>query len=235
MDVSGSSHIFSGLDGSGNLVVGNDRTLTLHTNSGSDGSFSGDINNGSDGEGATTLLKIGAGNQILSGDVQLAGSSAGWLDVSEGELILDSGSKDISAEYLTGAAGTTLELRDFENASGGSGLILGFANTSDAMTFAGDLEINATQARITVASGTSAADHAKEQIISGSLKEGTGSNHNLVKDGVGKLRLTGDSSSTYNDSIYVYNGTLILGDGSDSGADFHSDNQFSNFSLGCFA
>ena len=27
-DVSGSSHIFSGLDGSGNLVAGNDRTLT---------------------------------------------------------------------------------------------------------------------------------------------------------------------------------------------------------------
>ena len=90
------------------------------------------------------------------------------------------------------------------------------------MTFAGDLEINGTQARITVASGTSAADHTKEQIISGSLKEEQGviiiwSRTGLVS------HTTGDSSSSYNDSITVYNGTLILGDGSDSGADFHSD------------
>ena len=82
MDVSGSSHILAGLMEVGILLLV--RRTSLHTNSGSDGSFSGDINNGSDGEGATTLLKIGAGNQILSGDVQLAGSSAGWLDVSEG-------------------------------------------------------------------------------------------------------------------------------------------------------
>ena len=142
--------------------------------------------------------------------------------MSEGELILDLGSNEISAEYLTGAAGTTLELRDFDN----GGMVLGFANTSDAMTFAGDLEINGSSARLYVTDGETAENYTKEQIISGSLKEGTGSDLSFYKEGQGKLRLTGDSSSTYNDGILIYNGTLILGDGTDSGADFHSDTDF---------
>ena len=43
-----------------------------------------------------------------------------------------------------------------------------------------------------VASGTTASDYENEQILSGSSKAG---GMHIFKDGVGKLRLTGDSSS----------------------------------------
>ena len=53
----------------------------------------------------------------------------------------------------------------------------------------------------------------------------TAGSDTLVKDGVGKLRLTGDSSTNalgnFDNAITVNHGTLIIGDGSDGGADLH--------------
>ena len=74
-----------------------------------------------------------------------------------------------------------------------------------------------------IASGTAASDYDKEQTFSGSLA--TAGTDTFVKDGVGKLRLTGDSSTNalgnFDNAITVNHGTLIIGDGSDGGADLH--------------
>ena len=73
--------------------MGGDHILTLHANSGADRSFSGDIEGSTaDSNGATTLLKTGSGKQILTGDVRLAGTNAGWINIAEGTLSLNGAS-----------------------------------------------------------------------------------------------------------------------------------------------
>jgi autotransporter-associated beta strand protein len=155
------------------------------------------------------------------------------LHVNDGTLTLATASgKTHSVEYLKGAGGT-LELAD-----GASDLItLGFANTnggdavgsnsfdySDA-TFAGTVLMSGNVAHtVQVGSGTTAGYYEDEQTLSGSLS--TSGTDTLVKDGVGRLRLTGDSSSNYDNLITVNHGTLVLGDGSDANADFHSSTSF---------
>ena len=60
-----------------------------------------------------------------------------------------------------------------------------------------------------IASGTAASDYDKEQTFSGSLA--TAGTDTFVKDGVGKLRLTGDSSTNalgnFDNAITVNHGT----------------------------
>lgn len=216
--------ILSGMhkDSSGGIItVGDDNTLTINSTSGNTFDFSGDIQ-GASGAGASTIVKTGAGEQILTGDVNLAGSSSGWADILEGTLTFnpDSGHTQ-SVEYVKNSSGTpTLEL---DNTGIGTGQIveLGFANTTSAQTFSGGVTLsgsNGTSNKIKIASG--ATDYSKEQIFSGAI---TGTN-TLVKDGAGRLVLTGDSTTTFSGNITVDDGTLVIGNGSSDGSNLDNDN-----------
>lgn len=216
--------ILSGLhkdSSGGTITVGDDNTLTINSTSGNTFDFSGDIE-GASGAGASTIVKVGAGEQILTGDVNLAGSSSGWVDILEGTLTLspDSG-KTQTVEYIKNSSGTpTLKL---DNTGIGTGQIveLGFANTTSAQTFSGGVTLsgsNGTSNKIKIASG--ATDYSKEQILSGAI---TGTN-TLVKDGAGRLVLTGDSTTTFSGNITVEDGTLVIGDGSSNGTNLDNDN-----------
>ena len=109
-------------------------------------------------------------------------------------------------------------------ADGDSDLItLGFGNTNggdsvgsetfdySGADFAGTVLLSGNVAHtIKVGSGTTSGYYEDEQTLSGSLS--TSGTDTLVKDGVGRLRLTGDSSSNYDNLITVNDGTLVLGD-----------------------
>lgn len=208
LDASTASHILSGLDGSGKITVGGDRTLTINANSGADRSFSGDIEGSTtDSNGATTLVKTGAGKQILTGDIRLAGTNAGWINVDEGTLSLTgASSKVFTAEYLTGSGGT-LEL----NNTTINLIELGFANTSASQSFDGNFSMigAGTEVVVKVASGSAAADYGKEQNITGVVSGA----EKLVKDGVGRLVLKEDNTNT--GGAKISDGTLVVGNDSD--------------------
>ena len=208
LDASGASHILSGLDGSGKITVGGDHILTLHANSGADRSFSGDIEGSTaDSSAATTLLKTGSGKQILTGDVRLAGTNAGWINISEGTLSLNgASSKVFTAEYLTGSGGT-LEL----NNATINQIELGFANTSASKSFDGNFSMtgSGTEVIVKVASGSAGADYGKEQNITGVVSGA----EKLVKDGVGRLVLKEDNTNT--GGVKISDGTLVVGNGDD--------------------
>ena len=215
LDASTASHILSGLDGSGKITVGGDRTLTINANSGADRSFSGDIEGSTtDSNGATTLVKTGAGKQILTGDIRLAGSSTGWINVSNGTLSLAPLSgKTQTVEYLTGSG--TLHL-DNSGVDDGTIVTLGFANTTSSI-FSGNVVLDgngaAGESKIKVSksrddAGFVAGDFADNQTISGVISNANG-NKKLVKDGTGELILTGNN--TFTGGVEIDDGTLVVG------------------------
>jgi autotransporter-associated beta strand protein len=214
--------VLSGVTGSSTITGGSDNILTMNVNgvgvSTNAYSFDGDIVDNGANNGGIRVVKTGAGSQTLTGNLALDDDTDSYLSVYEGILALDTASgKTHTVEYLTGESGATLELKD-----GDSDLItLGFAHTTSAKDFEGTLLLSDNIAHtVKVSTGTAAADYGKEQILSGSLS--TTGTDTLVKDGVGKLRLTGDSSSNYDNALTVNHGTLIIGDGSDGGAALHS-------------
>lgn len=238
LDISGSNEntVLSGVGSSQNITGGGNNELTLNVNGAGTTSnaysYSGDIVD-TGASGYLEVIKTGSGKQTITGNLNMVSDTGSVLHVNDGTLTLNTASgKTHSVEYLKGAGGT-LELAD-----GDSDLItLGFANTnggdavgsnsfdySDA-TFAGTVLMSGNVAHtIKVGSGTTAGYYEDEQTLSGSLS--TSGTDTLVKDGVGRLRLTGDSSSNYDNLITVNHGTLVLGDGSDAGADFHSSTSF---------
>ena len=205
LNASTASHILSGLDGSGTITIGGDHTLTIHSNTGADRSFSGNID-ASGSAGATTLLKTGDGKQILSGDVKLAGTNSGWLNVSDGTLSLAGSNKSYNFEYLTGSGGvlklnTTSSTTDIE---------LGFANTTSSKSFDGNISMVAGEdVTIKVASGSADSDYNKEQKITGVI---SGSDK-LIKTGVGRLVLA--ENNTNSGGVDIDDGTLVIGNDDD--------------------
>ena len=216
--------VLSGVDGTANITGGNDNKLTLNVNgegtTSNAYSFSGDIVDNGSGNGGLEVIKTGTGTQTLTGNITLDDDADSFLNIHQGTLTLaTASSKTHSVEYLKGQAGTTLEL-----ANGDSDLItLGFGNTNggdsvgsetfdySVADFAGTVLISGNVAHtIKVGSGTTSGYYEDEQTLSGSLS--TSGTDTLVKDGVGRLRLTGDSSSNYDNLITVNNGTLVLGD-----------------------
>ena len=221
--------VLSGITGSSSITGGSDNILTINANGAGTTSnaysFAGDILDNGNGNGGLQVVKTGTGTQTFTGNIVLDNDADSFLNIHEGRLILDSGTNNVTSEYLDGESGTTLELKSMENASGGSGVVLGFVNTTTAKEFEGDIEITGTQANLKVASGTASGDYAKEQILSGELSVASISDPYLQKHGVGKLRLTG-ASSTFDGTIFNFDGTLIIGDGVDGDAAFHTDAGF---------
>ncbi len=206
------STILSGLTGSGDLLGGDDgSTLTIHSAAGNTGTdafdFTGNIYESSSASTDLSIIKTGAGDQELTGNINLASGSGdkGYINLTAGGLTLNPGGGETQViEYLKGASGTTLTLDD----TGAGTIELGFAQSQSSATFSGNVALAGSGSSniIKVATGTAKADYSKKQIfgtgvISGSKK--------LTKSGVGRLELTGDN--TFSGGIDINDGTLVAG------------------------
>ena len=220
--------VLSGLDSTGTqalgeIKVGNDgNILTIHSSTGNAYDFNGTIRAHGGGAGQASILKTGAGSQTLSGAINLDGATSGFVDIYQGTLNFKPDSADTqSIEYLTSTddsdAGTT-PILILDNTSAGTGEILeiGLSNVSSAKTFNGLVILSGANSDHKIKIGTT--DYSDEQIITGSITSGNNA-MTLVKDGAGQLTLHGNSASSMGAGITVDDGTLIIGDGSDAGAD----------------
>ena len=142
LDASGiGSAVLSGLSGSGNLLGGDDgSTLTINSATGNTGAdafdFTGNIYETSSASTDLSIVKIGGGDQELTGNINLASGSGdkGYINLTAGGLTLNPGSGETQViEYLKGAAGTTLTLDN----TGASTIELGFAQSQSGATFSG--------------------------------------------------------------------------------------------------
>ena len=207
------SSVLSGLTGSA-LVYGanNANILTLNSSNGNTHTFAGNIYNASSGTAATdlTMIKSGTGTQVLTGNIKMADSSSSnesaYVNIGAGSLEFDAASgKTQIIEYLKGSG--TLILDNSGRAD--QTLELGFAqsHTVANATFTGAVTLQGTNTKntIKVATGTTAADYAKEQVISGVISGG----EVLVKDGVGRLTLEGNNANS--GGVEINNGTLVVG------------------------
>jgi autotransporter-associated beta strand protein len=223
LDTLGST-ILSGLNGSGDLMGGDDGNslLTIHSAAGNTAAsslayeFTGNIYESSSAHSDLSIIKTGDGDQILSGNINLAASSGdeGFINLLEGGLTLNPGSGETQViEYLKGASGKTLTL---DNTGAGT-LELGFAQSQSSATFSGNVVLTGTGTdgtngnandinTIKVATGTTAADYAKEQTFSTGVISGA---ETLAKSGVGRLKLTGDN--TFSGGMVIDDGTVVAG------------------------
>ena len=220
------SSVFSGFDGTGKLYGGQDANIvTLHSQSGNTGAdayeFSGDFYRAATGSDSTdlTIIKTGAGDQILSGNLNLADSddtsASGGLNIASGNLILKPASgKTQVVEYLTGAGGLKL---DNTGVNDGTIVTLGFANQTSS-TFSGTVVLDgngpANVNKISVSSGSTDDDYNNVQTLSGVISENGGAKK-LVKEGAGKLVLSGNN--TFTGGLDVNGGTVQLGDANGAG------------------
>ena len=181
--------------------------LTLHSMSGNAGNFdfAGNIYSTSSASADLTILKTGGGEQILSGNLNIADSntdsSSGFLNIAEGTLTLKPGSgKTHKSEFITGAG--TLKL-DNSNLSTQT-IELGFAKTAAKKTFSGALTLSSSGSNtinVGGSTGTFASADAHQE-FSGVISS-TGAS--LKKTGSGKLTLSGDSNS-YSQGITIADG-----------------------------
>ena len=213
LDASGiGSAVLSGLSGSGNLLGGDDgSTLTINSATGNTGAdafdFTGNIYETSSASTDLSIVKIGGGDQELTGNINLASGSGdkGYINLTAGGLTLNPGSGETQViEYLKGAAGTTLTLDN----TGASTIELGFAQSQAGATFSGGVVLTGSGSSniIKVATGTTAADYAKEQIFATGVISGS---EKLAKSGVGRLKLTGDN--TFSGGMDINDGTVVAG------------------------
>lgn len=230
LDVSSASHVLSGLTGTTSTVIyggTNGHVVTLNSQSGNTGSdgfdFAGDFYRAASGSDSTdvTIVKSGTGDQILSGNLNLAdstdnASASGGLNIDAGKLILKPASgKTQTVEYLTGtASGTGTLVLDNTGVAANTIVTLGFANNSSS-DFNGTVVLDGTggTSKIAVSSGTTDDDYNNEQTISGVISE-NGGTKKLVKDGVGRLVLAGDNSFT--GGVDIDDGTLVIGNDSNN-------------------
>ena len=216
------SIIVSGFDGSGEVDGANNANIfTIHAAAGNTGAdaftFSGNIFQDGSTSSDLTIVKEGGGEQILTGNVNVADSTntntSGGLNIQEGTLKLaPAASKTHKFEYLHGEAGTTLVLDNSNQET----VELGFANTTYASygnanpTHSGAVTLEGSNGNVTikVVSDTAKTDanYGKEQVISG-VVSGTES---LTKSGLGRLMLSGtntfDGGAT---DVVISDGTLV--------------------------
>ncbi|HAF59075.1 MAG TPA: hypothetical protein DCL00_05750, partial [Opitutae bacterium] len=206
------SSVFSGLNGSGKLYGGQDgNVVTIHSQSGNTGAsayeFDGDFYRAATGTDSTdlTIVKSGTGDQILSGNLNLAdstdnGSASGGLKIAAGKLTLKPGSNSQTVEYLEGSGTLVLD-----NTGASNNIVtLGFANNT-ASSFSGNVELagSGSEAKIGVSSGSTDADYNNVQTISGVVS----GSEKLVKEGVGALKLSG--TNTFDSDVEINGGRII--------------------------
>ena len=189
------SMVVNGLTGTStaNFIDGGSGTseehqLTINTSTSNAFSYAGGIAGAADGSSSTDLaiLKTGAGSQTLTGAIKLAdaasdGATSGFIYIKEGTIIAKPTSGGTqSIEYLSGDSGSTLTLDSTGAGASGKVIELGFANTSSAKTFAGNINLagNTGGVALDVGGGT---NFDTNQIISGSITEDGANNFVLRK------------------------------------------------------
>lgn len=217
------STILSGLksNGTSSIEVDTGNVLTIHSTSGNNYDYNGTIRENG-GAGASSIVKTGDGEQILTGAINLAGSNTGFINIWEGNLTLapTSASSQL-VEYITGGSSSAvLELNNTGLHSIGAGsdplIQLGFANSS-AADFNGSVVLSGTgtEVNIKVSANSASSDYNNSQTFSG-VVSGT---EKLVKTGVGRLVL--DNTNTFDGGVEIEDGTLVaskagaLGDDND--------------------
>lgn len=216
------SAVVSGFAGSGDVDGANDANhFTIHSAAGNTGNdapnFSGNIYQDSSTSTDLTIMKTGAGEQVLSGNVNASdsnnGSASAFLDIQEGTVILKPGSsKTQKIEYLTGAGSGTRSLTLDNTSEATQAIELGFANTSTTQTFSGTvaLEGSGSTNTIKVVSSTTPneANYGKEQVLSGIVS--STANNSLTKSGLGRLMLSGDNTFDGGATdVIIKDGTLV--------------------------
>ena len=192
LTVSGSSQdtILSGASGSANISGGNDNLLTLNVNgvgtTSNSYTLTGNIQD-TGAAGGLKILKLGTGEQILTGNVNMVSDTDSHVIIGEGTLTLKSSSNQQQFEYFTGSG--TLKLDNSNNAS--HTVSIGLANTSAKQTFAGNVELagSNTYNALNVGGGE-LSGFDKHQEFSGVVSGG----EKLVKTGSGKLTLSGNNN-----------------------------------------
>ena len=220
-DVSGTSDIFSGLRGSGTIGLGDGRTYTLNALSGVSSVFSGNIEKQGGGSANAVIVKSGTGTQELTGELEAEGTTSGLL-IYDGTLKLNPSTTNTQiVEYFGTVSGGTPVLELDNTSVGGDEIVeIGLANSTPAQEYSGAITLSGSNGTVNKITVGSADQYDKEQILSGVI---TGSN-DLSKDGTARLRITGDSTSTFSGDIIVNDGTLVIGDGSSNGTNIDSDN-----------
>ena len=194
LSIAGSSQdtILSGASGSANISGGNDNLLTLNVNgvgtSSNTYTLTGNIQD-TGAAGGLKILKVGTGEQVLTGNVNMVSDTDSHVIIGEGTLTLSSSSNQQQFEYFTGSG--TLKLDNSNNAS--HTVSIGLANTSAKQTFAGNVELagSNTYSALNVGGGE-LSGFDKHQEFSGVVSGG----EKLVKTGSGKLTLSGNNTFT---------------------------------------
>jgi autotransporter-associated beta strand protein len=205
LTIAGSSQdtILSGASGSANISGGNDNLLTLNVNGVGTTSNSYTLTGNIQDTGATgglKILKVGTGEQVLTGDVNMVSDTDSHVIIGEGTLTLKSSSNQQQFEYFIGAG--TLKLDNSNNAS--HTVSIGLANTSAKQTFAGNVELAGTNTYNALnVGGGELSGFDKHQEFSGVVSGG----EKLVKTGSGKLTLSGNNTFTGGVSIADGGGT----------------------------
>jgi len=205
IDVSDSgigSAILSGLQGGGRIDGDNANVVTLHSAAGNTGadaySFTGQISKNAGGDtGDITIVKSGTGDQELTGELDIADSSAGaaatsgYVKINQGTLVLKpvGGGPTQSMEYLTGAGNLKLD----NSADADHVVDLGFTNTAAAQTLSGTLTLSASGTTNTIKVGDASGEG--HQKFTGKVSGASGASAaNLKKTGGGTLTLNSSSS-----------------------------------------
>ena len=194
LSIAGSSQdtILSGASGSANISGGNDNLLTLNVNgvgtTSNTYTLTGNIQD-TGAAGGLKILKVGTGEQVLTGNVNMVSDTDSHVIIGEGTLTLSSSSNQQQFEYFTGSG--TLKLDNSNNAS--HTVTIGLANTSAKQTFAGNVELagSNTYNALNVGGGE-LSGFDKHQEFSGVVSGG----EKLVKTGSGKLTLSGNNTFT---------------------------------------
>ena len=199
------------IDGGSGTIEG-EHQLTINSNTSTSFKYAGGIAGAADGISSTdlTILKTGAGSQTLTGAINLSdaagGVASGFLYIKEGTIVAKPTSGVTqSIEYLAGDSGGTLTLDSTGAGASGKVIELGFANTSSAKTFAGNINLAGNTGGVTLDVG-GGTNFDANQIVSGSITEDGASNFVLRKTGSGKLTLNGDSSSDFAGGITIADG-----------------------------
>ena len=109
-------------------------------------------------------MKVGTGEQVLTGAVSLVSDADSGVTIGEGTLTLKSSANNQQFEYFTGTG--NLKLDNTSNAS--HSVVIGLANTASKQTLSGNVELTGSNTSNTLnIGGGEVAGFDKHQEISG--------------------------------------------------------------------